>query len=153
MGVVIEDNSDAYLKRLTEAVGGEGGGLDQATQFLSAKMRESMPGAGAARIDTPSGPRFIASNPGQPPGIRSVTSTGPRGGKRRSEFLRLKLVNARVGDLRWASGTNVSYAKHLEFGTAKMAARPFMRRALRENTRGIQGVFSTAVRKKMGGGV
>lgn len=152
MGVVVTDNSDAFLRRLTDAVDKPGGGLDAATQFLSAKMRESMPGAGAARIDTPSGPRFIASSPGQPPGIRSVTSTGPRGGKRRSEFLRLKLVNARVGDLRWASGTNVSYAKHLEFGTATMAARPFMRPALRNNEAAIGRVFNARVRRIMEGG-
>ena len=28
--------------------------------------------------------------------------------------------------LRWKIGANTSYAKHLEFGTVKMAARPFL---------------------------
>ena len=150
MGVTITDNSKEYLARLGRAFGDPGGGLDKGTQFLSDKMRESMPGAGAARIETPSGPRFIPSAPGQPPGIRSVTSTGPRGGKRRSEFLSNRQFNARTGPLRWAAGTNVSYARSLEFGTSTMAARPFMRPALRNNSEQLARIVIARVREIMG---
>jgi HK97 gp10 family phage protein len=144
MGVVITDNSDAFLKRLEAAVDGPGGGLDTATQFLAAKMRESMPGAGAAVIqgtggDTGVRARYVASTPGSPPGVR----TGQ---------LRNSITNAKVDRLRWASGTNVAYAKHLEFGTADMPARPFMRPALRNNEAAIGRVFNARVRRKMGGG-
>ena len=143
MGVVIEDKSDAFLKRLTSAVGDPGGGLDAATQFLAAKKRESMPGAGAAVIqgtggDTGIRAKYVPSTPGSPPGVR----TG---------LLRNSLTNARVGLLRWAAGTNVDYAKHLEFGTADTPARPFMRPALRNNEAAIGRVFNARVRRKMGG--
>lgn len=148
MGVEVTDNSDAFLKRLEAAIDGPGGGLDEATQFLAAKMRESMPGAGAAVIqgtggDTGIRARYIPSNPGQPPGVRS--------NDKRSERLRDSQTNARVGQLRWAAGSNVSYAKHLEFGTATMPARPFMRPALRNNEAAIGRVFNARVRRKMRG--
>lgn len=144
MGVTVTDNSEAFLRRLTDAVDKPGGGLDAATQFLSAKMRESMPGAGAAVVagtggDTGVRSRYVPSTPGNPPGVR----TGQ---------LRNSLTNARVGDLRWASGTNVSYAKHLEFGTADSPARPYMRPALRNNEAAIGRVFSARVRRIMEGG-
>lgn len=153
MGVVITDKSKEYLGRLERAFGDPGGGLDKGTQFLSDKMRQSMPGAGAARIETPSGPKFIPSAPGQPPGIRSVTSTGPRGGKRRSEFLSGRLFNARSGTLRWIAGTNVSYARHLEFGTSTMAARPFMRPAVRNHKDKLARIVIDRVREIMEGAV
>jgi HK97 gp10 family phage protein len=38
-----------------------------------------------------------------------------------------------------------AYAKHLEFGTRKMAPRPFLRRALREMRPRIVAVFAKAV--------
>ena len=144
MGVVITDNSDAFLKRLEAAVDGPGGGLDTATQFLSAKIRESMPGPGAAVIqgtggDTGIRARYVASTPGSPPGVR----TGQ---------LRNSITNGSVGRLRWASGTNVAYAKHLEFGTADSPARPYFRPGLRNNEAAIGRVFNAAVRRKMGGG-
>lgn len=148
MGVVIEDNSDAFLKQLENAIGDPGGGLDAATQFGASKTRESMPGAGAAAIHGTGGKKgtivaYIPSNPGQPPGVRS------QGGN--SERLRDSQTNARVGPMRWAWGSNVSYARALEFGTADMPARPFLRPALRNNRDAIGRVFIARVRRIMGG--
>ena len=58
-----------------------------------------------------------ASAPGQPP----MTDTG-------------RLANSitfdRLGDLTAVVGTKVDYAPHLEYGTSRMAARPFFRPAV-----------------------
>ena len=37
-------------------------------------------------------------------------------------------------------GTPVGYSRHLEFGTSKMAARPFLRRTLKEETETIRQI-------------
>lgn len=134
MGVVYEDKSGPWLKKVEAACDAPGGALDAATLFLSTAMAESMPGEGAAVVagtggDTGRRAKYIPSTPGQPPGVRT-------------NRLRGSMAHARIGTLRWAAGTNVSYAKHLEFGTSKMAARPFMRPALYGNTKGILKVFN-----------
>lgn len=38
--------------------------------------------------------------------------------------------------------SRANYSKHLEFGTSKMQARPFLQPALEENTRKIERLFS-----------
>ena len=38
--------------------------------------------------------------------------------------------NAKTGDLSWGVGTDVPYAKALEYGTYKMAPKPFFRNSL-----------------------
>lgn len=39
--------------------------------------------------------------------------------------------------------TGIHYAKYLEFGTSKMAARPFMRPALERNSENLKKIFRT----------
>lgn len=72
----------------------------------------------------------VASKPGDPPNI----DTG-------------RLVNS----IKWevdenalsaVVGTNLEYGTHLEFGTTKMAARPWLGPALRENQRSILRLFT-----------
>lgn len=46
--------------------------------------------------------------------------------------LRQSITALKVEDGHWRVGTNVEYAPYLEFGTRKMAARPFMRPAVRK---------------------
>jgi HK97 gp10 family phage protein len=143
MGVIYEDKSDAFLKRVTDAAGAPGGGLDRATQFLDAKITELMPGQGAGVIAGTGGntgvrAKYIPSNPGSPPGVRT-------------NRLRGSITNAQIGPLKWAAGTNVSYARALEFGTSKMPARPVYRRALNENKDGIFREFSVGFKRRMGG--
>ena len=41
-----------------------------------------------------------------------------------------------------ADGSGDNYAKHLEFGTTQMAARPFMQPALDKNAKKIRGILS-----------
>jgi phage gpG-like protein len=104
MGVVITDNSEAYLKRLNDAIDGPNGGLDAGTQFLAQKSRESMYQSGAQGIpaNTPT-KRQPASQPGTPPAVKSARLAG-------------SITNARLGTNRWAFGTNVEYARIQELG-------------------------------------
>lgn len=46
--------------------------------------------------------------------------------------LRQSITALKVDDGHWRVGTNVVYAPYLEFGTRRMAARPFMRVAVRK---------------------
>ena len=58
-----------------------------------------------------------ASAPGQPP----MSDTG---------YLANRITFDRLGDLTAVVGTKVEYAVHLEYGTERMAARPFFRPAV-----------------------
>ena len=58
-----------------------------------------------------------ASAPGQPP----MSDTG---------YLANRITFDRLGDLTAVVGTKVDYALHLEYGTERMAARPFFRPAV-----------------------
>lgn len=142
MGVTYTDHSPEYLRKLTAAIDGPGGGLDLVTFKLQQRMATSMPGAGAAVLpgtggDTGKRAKYVPSSPGQPPGVR----TGR---------LRSSMANARVGSLRWAAGTNASYARHLEYGTKDIQARPFMRPALRAYAPQMGKDFAKRVRERMG---
>lgn len=44
-------------------------------------------------------------------------------------------INAKVGQLEAEIGAYIDYAPHLEFGTRKMGARPFLFPALEQNTK------------------
>ncbi len=43
-------------------------------------------------------------------------------------------------------GTNVEYANYIEYGTSKMAAKPFLNPAFENNTQNIQREIENAVR-------
>lgn len=60
--------------------------------------------------------RHIASAPGDSPAVD--------GGR-----LWQSIVALKVDQFRWRVGTNVEYALYLEFGTRRMAPRPFLRPA------------------------
>lgn len=150
MGVRFEGKSDDYLRKLTNAIGDDGGGLDAASRRLSAFMSNSMPDA---PIPTGKGgwtqQSKFHSQPGQPPFAQT-------GGLRRS------IGNGRTGTLRWAAGTlrvpdartesGLNKGMLMEFGTATIAPRPWARPALRNNKDAISRAFSAAVERKMGGG-
>jgi HK97 gp10 family phage protein len=70
------------------------------------------------------------SAPGEPP--RKQTGT-----------LRAS-VTYEIDDARMAGrvGTNIRYGRHLELGTSKMAARPWLRRALAESRSHIEAIFA-----------
>lgn len=104
MGVVYEDKSGPWLKKVEAACDAPGGALDAATQRLAAIISESMYRSGASGL--PNGTpvkRQPPSAPGTPPAVKTARLAG-------------SFTNARVGTLRWAAGTDVEYAKIQEFG-------------------------------------
>lgn len=66
------------------------------------------------------GTTHVPSSPGQPPAVDT--------GRLRASITHE--VGRDSGGLVAKVGTNVTYAAHLELGTSKMAARPFLRPAL-----------------------
>lgn len=77
---------------------------------------------------------YKASAPGEPPRSRTRTLIKSIAYEVRWYNVGTEVVTVRVG-------SNVPYARHLEFGTRKMAARPFLRPSLAE----FQGQFRQAV--------
>lgn len=139
---------DAVIKRL-EALGGKEGknasrrALRQGANVVLRDARER-----AARLDDPQTAENIA---------RNLTVRG--GGSRRER--RVGGVMVRVGVLGGARnmekygefkgegksnpGGDTWYWRLLEFGTKKMAARPFMRPALQNNTQAAIDAFANAL--------
>lgn len=103
MGVTVEWKGDQFLAKLTNAVEGVGGGLDKATQHLAAIMTTNIQQSGGTYAPGTPVRDQAPSAPGTPPSSK----TGR---------LAQSMTNAKVGNLRWAAGTNVSYARIQEFG-------------------------------------
>ena len=101
------------VKQADQAIG------KRALRVVADIQRElSTPGQGAQYG------RHRASAPGDAPAV----DTGR---------LRQSISAVRIDTGHWRVGTNVEYALYLEFGTRKIAARPFMRPAAdREQQRG-----------------
>ena len=76
-----------------------------------------------------------ASAPGMPPAVDT-------GRLRASIYGKVKMLGSEVVG---AIGTNVEYAPHLEFGTARMAPRPFLRRAIEKKKKEILRLLEKAV--------
>jgi len=115
--------------------------LNAAAEVVRTGVVKTMPGKGAGVVtgtggDTGIRGKYRASNPGQPPGIRSGRLVN-------------SISNEKAGRLRRAVGTNVSYAPHLEYGTSKMAARPFMGLGLSRSRDKAIKVFRSTLRKAL----
>jgi len=99
-----------------------GPNLERAAIYLKGEIKESL------RIGNKTGK--TPSSPGEPPRRR----TGRLSGSIAHEVDWPKLI-ARVG-------TNLRYAKFLELGTSKMAARPFIRPAVAKARGAIAAILS-----------
>ena len=95
--------------------------------------------ANAAKLDDPSTPNRIADNVAVQFASKTLKRTGDimfrvgvRGGARQYSNTSENRGKSRVGKS-YATGGSTFYWRFLEFGTSKMAARPFMRPALSEN--------------------
>ncbi len=75
------------------------------------------------------------SPPGQPPN----TDTGRL----------VASIQVDFRDMAVAVGSNLNYAKWLEFGTENMAARPWLRPALKKNTRKIKNAVRKVVNQEI----
>ncbi len=132
------DNSKPFLTKLEREVENA---LDPTGDFLAQTIQDQMPGAGASVVEGTGGDtgvkgKYIPSNPGNPPGVRSNRLKG-------------SITSQKAGKLRRAVGTNVGYARHLEFGTSKMAARPFMDPGLEAAKKPMLRVFINNLRRGM----
>lgn len=95
--------------------------------------------AKTGRIYKRNGVMHQASAPGEPPANLTGTLVGG-----------FKMTINQTGNLITASVTNsVRYAKFLEFGTRKMAARPFMRPAYAAAKNRILSVIRTSIQEKV----
>lgn len=107
-------------------------GLQSVGFFLESDIKRSFkPGHGRTYIIHNKIHR--ASAPGEPPAVLT-------GRLRSSIATDLKKNSVKIG-------TNVEYAKSLEYGTSKVAARPFLRPALERNKREIPRVFKEGAEK------
>lgn len=86
--------------------------------------------------------RYQGSRPGEPPRKRTGTLQKSIAHEIESDN---RNVVARVG-------TNVDYGRHLEFGTRKMAARPYLRASLGEYLPRFNGIVATALRRHLKSG-
>lgn len=94
--------------------------MTNACLFLEADIKKSLIGKSP-------------SAPGEPPGKR--TGTLGRGITHEVE----KTATVVIGRV----GTNITYAIPLEFGTSKMAARPFMRPGLERNKERVARIMTS----------
>lgn len=103
-------------------------GVQEAAEAVSAEAQNSIT-RGAV-----SGKNHIPSAPGQPPN----EDTG---------FLRSKISVARTGFLSAEIRSEAEYASALEFGSSKVAARPYLRPARDKMLPEAQRIFSRSVRR------
>lgn len=125
MSVVWDDNTADFYDTVKKSANE---GLKASTLYLATKMSDSMDRgylmAGTGGWKTP---RLQPSIPGESPNQQTGTLAG-------------NIINGQVSDMVWAAGTadgltrtkdeQYNYGELLEFGTTKMAARPWLRPAL-----------------------
>jgi HK97 gp10 family phage protein len=87
-----------------------------------------------------SGKNHVASNPGEPPNADT-------------HFLDRSIEATLTGPVSAESSANAPYAAALEFGTSRMAERPFMRPAAKTVRKEVDQLARAAVRRVTQGGV
>ncbi len=125
-------HGDEALRRIRDSAGRQ---VDMASRFIRDRARELVSRDQAVTIYARGGGRSRAgldpSRPGEPP--KKVTGTLRRGIAQ--EYMASRL-EARVG-------TNVPYGKHLELGTRRMAARPWLGATIRTYQAELRGRFES----------
>ena len=99
--------------------------LDKASIFLVSDISRNFPGAGR-------------SQPGKIPHVDTGHLKRNVGWERKSALIRR--IGSGIG-----SKASVGYAAWLEFGTVKMAARPWLRPGLKRNKRSLRKILSADV--------
>ncbi len=115
-------------------------GVMRVTEFVheqATKRIQNPPKTG--RIYRRRGKTHQASAPGQPP----ATDTGSLASRSRTEYDAAEIKGTAI----WS----VTYARPLEFGTARMAARPFARPSLAEGEAVLEDWVGAAVRAQFDG--
>lgn len=124
---------DALLNRIS--VNGRGRALTKACRagalFLEAEILKSLEGGGTGRTYRHGNVEHQASAPGEPP----ATDTGTLAGS----------IHVVPGDRQAEVVASASYAAYLEFGTSKMAPRPYMRPAVDKHQGELTEVVKQAI--------
>jgi HK97 gp10 family phage protein len=108
--------------------------MDKAGAMLEAEVKRKLGQGGGARTGVLyPGARSISSAPGEPPAYQSGVLQG--GVTHRTERRGLKITG-------YVGVASVHYARMLEFGTSRMAARPFLRPGIRENAGRIRSILA-----------
>ena len=112
--------------------------VDMASRFVRDKAKEIVGRSQPVRIYAKKAGRsrkgLDPSKPGEPP--KKVTGHLRMGIRKQMDRGR---IEARIG-------SNVPYGKHLELGTRKMAARPWLRPTLTRNAAELQARFGIGVK-------
>lgn len=122
---------DKAKKRISDMAGKDKIELIGKALFAGGEMIK----AAAARSITEgavSGKNHVPSAPGEPPNEDTGT-------------LRRNITVTQVGPLHVRVASNAPYSAHLEFGTSKMAARPFMGPAARATRKEVVKLVGDAV--------
>lgn len=80
--------------------------------------------------------KYVAARPGDPPGIRTGN-------------LRNSVASTKGENLRALIGSNIEYGLHLERGTSRMAARPWLKRSVLGARRRMQRAFERRVKAEL----
>lgn len=125
----------ARLKRIRgpEMVREVGKAIYVASDLLKVEAQISIT-TGAA-----SGKNHVPSAPGEPPNADTHNLSD-------------KIENAKTGPLTAETSSNAEYSADLEFGTSKMAERPYMRPAAQKTRPKAQKLVAAAVKKVANGG-
>lgn len=111
-------------------------GIVRGTEAVRADAVTSvMKGARTGEVYTRRGVEHVASAPGEPP----ASDTGRLANSIRTEYNVATLTGRVVAD--------AAYAAYLEYGTQRMAPRPFLRPALARQRQAIQEAVNDEVRR------
>ena len=120
--------------------------MQKAALVVEREVKKSFTKIGTGRSvrRTKTGKRHRASRAGQPPAIDTGSLRASISNEVKTSF---GFVTGRVGPdiIKLAAsteaGTDIEYGLYLEVGTSKMAARPYLRPALRRTKRKIKRIF------------
>ena len=137
MGMTFEDRSAKFLADLEVKADLA---VATAAEFLTQGIQDTMPGAGASVQpgtggDTGVKAQYTPSLPGNAPGVRTNRLKG-------------SIASVKTGKkMQRSVGTNVGYARSLEFGSVKMESRPFMAPGLRNSKAGMLQQFKRVMKR------
>ena len=107
-------------------------GLEAGARVYEAEVKLLLSQPGSGETYTRNGVSHTASAPGEPPAVDT-------------DFLRNSIQVDEVTPNEAIIAPHTDYAEHLEFGTSRMAARPYMRPALDEHEREIVDAIERTV--------
>jgi len=123
---------DEYRDRIKQAPSKAIYAAEGAMKVFSIKVKEEV--KKSLNVRDKIGKSYISSAPGDPPRKRT-------GHLFKSVYNRINKINKFV--VQGIVGDNAEYAVHLEYGTSKMAPRPYMRPAVEKN----KSLFETMFKK------